>query len=98
MPGYKHNAAGMCFACGRFPGGEQLTGDFAPLPVRSLRESTIHMLYTYVLRAQEEVETGSPENWWAAIQEDLQWNLRVTDADVRARAVKAFGKLGLRVD
>ena len=97
MPGYKHNADGMCFACGRFPGGGAPEG-LAPLPARSIRERVICYFTGCLERAKDEVASGDASFWWADVQPDVRCYLGLAPADVKARALAAFGKLGLRVD
>ena len=96
LPQYGHKAGGMCFSCGAHPKGDgPETIRATATPARSVREQSIHALYTVVLRAEEEAARGTVGAWWTSAKEHALGALRDAPADVAARAAAALAKHGV---
>ena len=93
LPGFKHNAAGICFACGALPAGETETPSKLVLVPR--RERHICDFSMFLGRAKQEAEAGTVRAWWDDAKEDVRALLSVCDSDVATRARAAFAKLGI---
>lgn len=99
MTNHRHVAGGMCFACGRLPGG-----GMASEAVRlSARQSIISRIHTALRRAEQERAEGALRVWWSDISRDDDHGPGMVSfvmgapEDVRARAVAAFARLGIAI-
>lgn len=95
MVSHKHIAGGMCFACGRMPGGVEAT----PVQRAAARERLILDIATLLRRAEQEKAEGTLGEWWADVTTDesicLRAKIALGPADVGARARAAFARMGL---
>jgi len=104
MHGYKHVAAGMCFACGRTPAGGASS---KAAPLCSLRERIILDISSWLRNAERAKSEGTLASWWADVGPDsdeygcrvpgIASRVRSAPADVQARAIAAFARVGIAI-
>ena len=100
MTAHRHVAGGMCFACGRLPGGVVAS----PAVRAYARERVIGRLLGLLRRAEQERAAGTLAAWWADVRDTsddgspgVRQVVAAAPEDVATRARAAFGKLGLAV-
>lgn len=104
MGQHKDVAGGVCFECGRLPAG----GVASPVQLASARERMICRIASALRMAQAAANEGTLAQWWADAGQDeedlggavvagIATYVKAAPADVRARAVAAFGRLGITV-
>lgn len=91
MASHAHVAGGMCFECGRLPGGR-----VASQVVRATeRERCIGRLAGMIAGARREHAEGTGRTWWVESREEVLARIAHAPADVAARALAAFAALGM---